>query len=766
MTPIRFALPAFLMLMLLCPSAPARGQSTGATESDGAAQEEAPTEISDLITVTAETGYQATQTISATRLAASLDEIPLSIQIIPEEVVEDFQLVSQRDALQFHASVDDKRVRGFNTSEFFRNGFIHLSDVPGYTLERMEIVRGSTAALNGPVTPGGAVNMITKRADLGRRSFEVGGYWGVSDGDRDNTGINLDLNFGELGPQRDYGSVAAFRLVTGYQNDTGFGTTVDSESRAILPSLRLQPAAKTFLTFEYYDYEINTDRTDRPMGIELTIPGTAAGERVPLAIAYGIDPRSTWFGPDTDIEESLGDWSVSLAQVIGQRAFFDLEFNHHARDFVFGPGNRPRIDIFYRLVPREGASSSSTNPGDYLIRRLTEELSLENDIDQWSGIFTYLPGRYGTDHRLVFGFDVYDQDQDLRIRRPRQDGVGGFFFEFFDPAAIGSDDLRFNSGGASVAFQPVLERLRTIEQQNLFASYHGTFADGKFNVLLGLYQSSVEITQTNLRATPVQTETISDNDETLIQAGFVWHVNDSIGLYANYSESQLPDLNNPDFSIAPPVRLGEATEVGLKYSLGGGKLSGSLGFFSIDEELQGETFRQAEASGWELDAFLRPSSEWTLAFSYAHADTEINDSSNASTIGDPLVDEVPNKASLWGRYDFAQNQKGGGWSFGGAYVWTGERVRPTAAAATAALKLDGRVLRYDAVTRLDLFVSYATPIGGSLMDLTLNLRNLTEEENLSNVVPRVPLQGGIRANGDPYVFDGEMEFMLGVRFRR
>ncbi|MEM7588508.1 MAG: TonB-dependent receptor, partial [Acidobacteriota bacterium] len=261
-------------------------------------------------------------------------------------------------------------------------------------------------------------------------------------------------------------------------------------------------------------------------------------------------------------------------------------------------------------------------------------------------------------------------------------------------------------------------------------------------------------------------ETISDNDELLVQAGLVYHFNDSLGLYANYSESQLPDLNNPDFSIAPPVRLGESLEAGLKYALWDNRLTGSIGYFSIDEDLEGETFRQAEATGFELDAFLRPSPQWTLAGSFAHADTEVLASSNPSDVGDPLVDEVPNKASLWGRYDFGQSTNGAGWAVGGGLVWTGKRVRPTAAAAQSVLELNGRVLRYEPVTRLDLFTTYTLPVNDTLLEFSLNLRNLTEEDNLSNVVPRVPLQGGIKPNGDPYVFDGDTEIMLGLRVRR
>ena len=75
-------------------------------------------------------------------------------------------------------------------------------------------------------------------------------------------------------------------------------------------------------------------------------------------------------------------------------------------------------------------------------------------------------------------------------------------------------------------------------------------------------------------------------------------------------------------------------------------------------------------------------------------------------------------------------------------------------------KLNGEVLEFDAETRLDLFAHY----DWNNWRFSLNLRNLTEEINLSNNVPRVPLQGGVKADGSPYVFDGDMEVMLGVRY--
>ncbi|HMB60794.1 MAG TPA: hypothetical protein VKN35_12845 [Xanthomonadales bacterium] len=88
-------------------------------------------------------------------------------------------------------------------------------------------------------------------------------------------------------------------------------------------------------------------------------------------------------------------------------------------------------------------------------------------------------------------------------------------------------------------------------------------------------------------------------------------------------------------------------------------------------------------------------------------------------------------------------------------------MRPTAAAAQSVKKLNGQVLRFDPESRLDLFATYDL----DHWQFSLNVRNLTKEANLSNTVPRVPLQGGVKSDGSPYVFDGEMEIMLGVRYR-
>ena len=712
--------------------------------------------IIELIEVVGEAGYRATSANSATGLAVPIEELPVNIQVITSEVLADFQLLSQRDALQFHAAADDKRVRGFNTGEFFRNGFIHLSDTPGYTVERLEIIRGPSAVLNGPVTPGGAVNIISKKPVNGEDFGEVGTYWGVSGGDRDNNGINVDYNVGSLGGERGRG---AFRFVGGFQGDTGFGTRADNESTSILPMLEYRPTDNTVIELEYYQYSINTDRTDRPMGIELSLPGAAPGEEIPLALAYDIDPRSSWFGADTSIEESLGDYTISIAHQFNDSLLGQFAFNSHSRDFDFGPGNRPRIDIFYRIVPTPSASPGSIAPEDFRLRRLTEDLFLGNEIDQSTISLAWLPdwGSSGDSHQLVGGVHVYDQNARLTIMRPRPtSNLGTFYFDFFNPANVETENLNFNRAGENIMWATVFARRENIELSNVFLNYHATLMEDRLSLLLGLTQSDISIRRGDPRITPFAWRTIADNDELLPQAGFVYDITDLVGIYANYSKSQLPDVNDPDFSTAPPVRIGEQVEVGVRFGALNDRFSASIGYFQIAEDLRGETTRDAEADGFEIDAAFAPLDDWTLIFSYASANTTVNDSSATARIGDPLVDEIPHKFALWSAYTLDN-----GWSLGGGLVRTGERVRPTAGAAQAVKKLHGEVLRYEPEMRVDLYAKY----GWDNWLFSLNARNITQEVNLSNNVPRVPLQGGVKSDGSPYVFDGDMEVMVGLRYQ-
>ena len=906
----------------------------------------------EYVIVVGDESYLTKEAKSASRLNVSLDEVPINVQSVNSEVIADFQLLTQRDALQFHAAVDDKKVRGFNTSEFFRNGFIHLSDTPGFLIERTEIVRGANAVLNGPVTPGGAINVITKQARIGETFMELGSYFGQAD-ERDNYGVNVDTNI-------DLSDTLAFRFVGGYQNDTGFGAPVDNTITAALPSIQWQVGENTLIDVEYYTYRIHTDRGDRNFGMETLVDNPNGSGRIPITLLFDeIEPTTTFYPSNLNIQEGVNDFSIDINHEASDHVLISFGFDSHNRDFEFDPGNRPIITNanFYigglktgwkaatdaqgfilnqsgaRALDADGNETmiqhEAINPApavtldNYSIQRRMEDLKLTNRIDQWSLQLTYIADEE-QNHKFVFGLDGFDQDQHLNVTRFRgNNGNGGPRMQEYvlsdladlqgpftlqDAPHIVQQTTSVQELAVDFENQPILERDdvgalvyrdmdgeivedpamgtttqlsrtlavpvigpdgqyvyetvrddyrkdavfvrdRDVKQSNIFANYHGRFFDGQLNILAGLYLNDIQIidnvwnvgcldVQPDCINTPGTPSTLSDSNKVLPQVGFVYYVDSGLhyGIYGNYSESQLPDLNAPQFDEDLPLRQGEQVEFGLKFvDLFDGKFSFNIGFFEITESLEqglisttrwdpDETptealyaggrlltsgavvsdgtvrgYREAEAVGIDMDFSYFPTDNWSIIFSFATVETEILESvqqssasidsvipgfkvqtqpfsndidepftgnnrtlvtTSSAEVGRPLADEVDQKFAIWSKYDITD-----AWTVGGGFIATGERVRPSHHGLTTpwVAELDNgqtEVLRYDPSTRLDLFASYTS----ENYQVSLNLRNLTEEDNLSNTVPRVPLQGGWDGNGDPYIFDGEMEVMLGFKY--
>src|SRR5699024_2894238 len=79
-------------------------------------------------------GYQATSTLSATRTDTPIREIPQSISVVPQAVLEDLSAVRIDAALDYAGGIArgnnfggqtfyEYNIRGFATGEYYRNGF-------------------------------------------------------------------------------------------------------------------------------------------------------------------------------------------------------------------------------------------------------------------------------------------------------------------------------------------------------------------------------------------------------------------------------------------------------------------------------------------------------------------------------------------------------------------------------------------------------------------------------------------------------------------
>jgi outer membrane receptor protein involved in Fe transport len=141
-------------------------------------------------------GYLAANTLAGSRLNTPLKDTAASITVMTEEFLHDLGTNDITDALLFANNLqvdrDDAGNFGDNPGgnpipEFYttyrvrglpatvtRNYFKWLLPSDSYNVERLEDSRGPNAVLFGLGSPGGIINVATKRARFGRESFNLG----------------------------------------------------------------------------------------------------------------------------------------------------------------------------------------------------------------------------------------------------------------------------------------------------------------------------------------------------------------------------------------------------------------------------------------------------------------------------------------------------------------------------------------------------------------------------------------------------------------
>ncbi|NHX33297.1 TonB-dependent receptor plug domain-containing protein, partial [Escherichia coli] len=118
----------------------------------------------------------------ALKVNTALQETPKSVSIIteqdltihaPQKIDEALRYTSGVVAQPYGADNDTDwfKVRGFDAatyidnSRLYRDGYYTWLLEP-YGLESIEVVKGSSAVLFGESTPGGAVNLVTKKPSI------------------------------------------------------------------------------------------------------------------------------------------------------------------------------------------------------------------------------------------------------------------------------------------------------------------------------------------------------------------------------------------------------------------------------------------------------------------------------------------------------------------------------------------------------------------------------------------------------------------------
>ncbi len=209
------------------------GAQTVATQANESADQEKKKEdvlqLSPFVVLGDNTeGYRTQRTMVGSRSAKELIDLPVSVTLINREQINDFGALAVIDVLKFGVSGvtqnqsfnDDVNIRGFRASAPQRNGFERQTGTgaggpnksqPLYDIERVEILKGPAAMLNGSNGGiGGSINHVTRAAtptQQGEAKVSLTGRGGVR------------LQANSSGPIVDSGALKAnYRFTLGYLN--------------------------------------------------------------------------------------------------------------------------------------------------------------------------------------------------------------------------------------------------------------------------------------------------------------------------------------------------------------------------------------------------------------------------------------------------------------------------------------------------------------------------------------------------------------------
>src|SRR3954471_16485250 len=147
------------------------------------------------VSTSADKGYRAGHSVSATRIDTPIKDLPFAISAFTQQFITDIGARDLWDVVQYAPSVTSAgrefnggnavyTIRGFDQAPQ-HNGFVGEAYIDTTSVERVEVVKGPSSVLYGQVAPGGTVNYITKRP--GAKPFSVinaqvgtHGFWRTS----------------------------------------------------------------------------------------------------------------------------------------------------------------------------------------------------------------------------------------------------------------------------------------------------------------------------------------------------------------------------------------------------------------------------------------------------------------------------------------------------------------------------------------------------------------------------------------------------------
>lgn len=556
--------------------------------------------------------YLVPDASTATRTNTPIRDIPQSIQVIPQQVIEDQQAIGLDEILTNVSGVvpdgsngnftESFNIRGFDNTPVLQDGFRQFGGfgqnfVETANLEQVEVLKGPASILYGEIEPGGIINLVTKKP-LAQPLYEA----------------KLQLgNRALVRPQIDFSDALtsdgrlSYRLNALYRHENSFRDfDQDFKRFFIAPVISWQIGDRTDLT-------IQLDYTDDESPFDTGLPASGNG-------IVDVPFESIIEEPDSIVENETINIGYSLEHRFSDNWRLRNAFRFSERDiFLNGP-----ITIDF-----------DQETGD-----LSRFLGIQNDDIENYTLQTNVVGEFDTgsvQHTLLFGVDLNRTD-DRSISRfdffaletlNIFDPVFGVF-DNVDPddVPVGSD-VDVQSDRLGIYLQDQIEIL-----DNLI-------------LLAGVRYDTIENTTVNGPDDfgTEASETTENFDDVNPRFGLVYQPIPQISLFGSYSQSFSPSFDTDSSGDLLEPEKGEGFEFGVKGEILEGKLLATLGYFNITKKnvatpdpedfFSSVATGEQSSQGIEFDLIGEIMPGWNIVASYAYIDAEVTED-NAIEVGNRL----------------------------------------------------------------------------------------------------------------------------------
>lgn len=621
-------------------------------------------------------GYVAYKSTAGTKTDTPLIKTPQAVSVVTRDQMDVQGVQSVSQALRYTSGINPEQ-RGTNTDGLeylYSRGFLvdeywnglrtpgpaggfgyNVTSFDPYLFERIEVLHGPSSVLYGQGSPGGVVNLVSKRptaTPLHEIGVQTGSYGRVQ-------------GFFDFSGPLDKDGKLLYRI-TADGFDTGTQTDHSREKRgSIAPSFTWRPDENTSLTV-FANYQ-----SDPEAGIYNSVPaqGTVYGGKV--SIPRSFYPGEPSFDSFHKTQESVG-----------------YELTHRFND-IWSVKQSYRFLHNEQTIQYAGADGGYAPDGTSLLRTTYRNQGMVNahTLDN-QATAKFKTGSVA--HQVTVGLD-YQHIQFDHSFYGLSSGYTAPPISVVNPQygqVMPEPDFMFGTSNA-----------QTLKQLGVYAQDQADI--GKWSFLLGLREdwADEDMTAYNTGKTTTQ----KDRAFTW-RAGGVYQFDNGIAPYVSYSTSFQPQAGSGFDGQAFRPSKGEQYEAGVKFQPKGYNSFITVAAFHLVQEnvptpdpahtgFQVQT-GEVRSQGFEIEGHADLTSALKLIASYTYTNL-LNTKSNSSNLDKVPVGIPRNTASLWADYTFRQGALGGLQVGGGVRYIDGSYVDAANTLKTSPVTLLDLALRYD-----------------------------------------------------------------------